>query len=112
LSDVERLYAAADVFISASRHEGHSSAIGEALACGLPVVTSDIAGSALWRAAPGVLTFPSEDAGALAERIEQLLDDSPHARAAAGAQARGWAEGHLGIASWCAQVCALYRTLL
>jgi glycosyltransferase involved in cell wall biosynthesis len=112
VGDAAWLFAAADVFVSASRHEGQSFAIGEALACGLPVAMSDIAGTAGWGAAPSVLRFPSEDAGALAARLEQLLEDSPQARAAAGAQSRRWVQEHLGIDAWCAQLCALYRALL
>jgi glycosyltransferase involved in cell wall biosynthesis len=111
VSDSAWLFAAADVFVSASRHEGQSSAIGEALACGLPVVMSDIAGSAVWGAAPYALTFPTEDAGALAARLEQVLDDSPSARVAGGKN-RQWAQEHAGVDAWCAQLCALYRTLL
>jgi glycosyltransferase involved in cell wall biosynthesis len=112
VGDPAWLFAAADIFVSASRHEGQSGAIGEALACGLPVISSDIPGSAMWADAPGVLMFPSEDVPALAARLEELLDVSPQARAAAGAQNRRWAEGRAGTDVWCAQLCALYRTLL
>jgi glycosyltransferase involved in cell wall biosynthesis len=112
VSDSAWLFAAADVFVSASRHEGQSSAIGEALACGLPVVMSDIPGTAGWGAAPHVQTFPNGDAGALAARLEQVLADPPAARTAVGEANRRWATGHLGIDTWCAQLCALYRPLL
>jgi glycosyltransferase involved in cell wall biosynthesis len=112
VSDSAWLFAAADVFVSASRHEGQSSAIGEALACGLPVVMSDIPGTAGWSAAPHVETFPSGDAGALAARLERVLADPPSAREAAGEENRRWARGHVGIGTWCARLCALYRTLL
>jgi glycosyltransferase involved in cell wall biosynthesis len=112
VSDSAWLFAAANIFVSASRHEGQSSAIGEALACGLPVVMSDIPGTAGWGAAPNLLTFPSEDVGALAARLEQLLEDSRQARALAGRQNRDWMLTHFAIDSWCEQICAIYRTLL
>ena len=112
VSDPAWLFAAADLFVSASRHEGQSGAIGEALASRLPVISSDIPGSAVWAAAPSVLTFPSEDVPALAGRLEELLDVAPEARAAAGAQNRRWAEGHVAMDVWCSQLSALYRTLL
>jgi glycosyltransferase involved in cell wall biosynthesis len=106
------LFAAADIFVSASRHEGQSSAIGEALACGLPVVMSDIPGTAGWGPAPGLSTFPSEDAKALGAQLERLLDDSPGARAAAGAQNREWVRENFAIERWTERICAIYRTLL
>jgi glycosyltransferase involved in cell wall biosynthesis len=43
--NVERFYAAADVLVSASAHEGLSLAHLEALAAGLPVVTTDVGGA-------------------------------------------------------------------
>ena len=112
VEDPAWLYAAADVFVSASRHEGQSGAVGEALASGLPVVMSDIGGHAAWRAAPGVLTFPSGDAAALGARLRELLADSPQARAQAGADNRRWAEQRAGVQRWTSQICAVYEQLL
>jgi glycosyltransferase involved in cell wall biosynthesis len=112
VEDAAWLFAAADMFVSASRHEGQSAAIGEAIACGLPVVMSDIAGTVSWGKAPNVLTFPSEDAPALAARLEQLLAQSPGARAAASAQNRDWAHAHLGPAPWCERLSEIYQELL
>lgn len=112
VEDAAWLFAAADTFVSASRHEGQSSAIGEAIACGLPVVMSDIAGTAWWGNAPNVLTFPSEDAPALAARLEQLFARSPGARAASSAKNRDWAHAHLGHETWCERLCEIYGELL
>jgi glycosyltransferase involved in cell wall biosynthesis len=106
------LFAAADVFVSASRHEGQSSAIGEALACGLPVVMSDIPGTAGWGAAGGVETFPSEDAAALADRVEALLAAGPAGRAQLGAGNRAWVRGHVAVDAWCERLCEIYAELL
>jgi glycosyltransferase involved in cell wall biosynthesis len=112
VSDSAWLFAAADIFVSASRHEGQSSAIGEALACGLSVVMSDIPGTAGWGAAPHILTFPSEDHRALAARLEQLLAESPEVRAAAGAEDHNWLLEHFALDIWCERVCAIYEELL
>jgi UDP-glucose:(heptosyl)LPS alpha-1,3-glucosyltransferase len=72
--DVERLYAAADLFALPSLHEGCPVAILEALASGLPVVTSRATG------APELLTGP----------LAELLVDGPRdAPAIAAALARG-----------------------
>src|SRR4029077_4766054 len=112
ISDPAWLYAAADIFVSASRAEGQSGAVGEALASRLSVVISDIAGTAVWAGAPNVLGFPSEDAGALAERLERLLDIPAQERSAQGAENRDWLRGHLGMDAWSARVLAVYRALL
>jgi glycosyltransferase involved in cell wall biosynthesis len=112
VEDAAWLFAAADIFVSASRHEGQPAAIGEAIACGLPVVMSDIAGTATWGPAPNVLSFPTEDATALAARLEQLLVLPPGARAAARAESRGWGQSHLGHAPWCERLLAAYEELL
>jgi glycosyltransferase involved in cell wall biosynthesis len=110
VEDAAWLYAAADVFVSASRHEGYSYAVGEALACGLPVVLSDIGGTRLFAAAPGVVQFPSGDAAALAAVLGRLLADP--GRTALGAANRAWAHAHLAIEPWCERMVELYRGLI
>ncbi|HEX5225352.1 MAG TPA: glycosyltransferase family 4 protein [Solirubrobacteraceae bacterium] len=112
VEDAAWLFAAADVFVSASRHEGQSGAIGEALACGLPVVMSDIPGSAEWAAAPHMSVFPSEDSAALAARLEPILAASPDQRRARGAEAALWVTATHGIDAWCERMSAIYAELL
>jgi glycosyltransferase involved in cell wall biosynthesis len=110
VEDPAPLYAAADVFVSASRHEGYSYAVGEALACGLPVVLSDIDGTRLFTRAPAAFTFPAGDAAALAEQLARVLADPD--RGSLGAANRAWAFEHLAIAPWCSRMIALYRGLV
>ncbi len=112
VNDPAWLYAAADIFVSASRAEGQSGAVGEALGSRMSVVISDIAGTAVWGEAPNVLKFPSEDADALAERLEQLLDTPAQERSAKGLENRDWLRGHLGMDAWSAQLLEIYRELL
>lgn len=112
VEDAAWLYAAADVFVSASRHEGQSSAIGEALACGLPVVMSDIPGTAPWGAAPHVSSFRSGDSGALRSQLEDLLAQAPEARAADGAENREWSRTHASVQPWCERLCSIYEEVL
>ena len=112
VDDAACLFAAADIFVSASRHEGQSSAIGEALACGLPVVMSDIAGTAGWGGAPCISTFPSEDSAALAMRLEPLLAETPVGRRQAGAANGPWVASHHGPEPWCDRLCGIYGQLL
>jgi glycosyltransferase involved in cell wall biosynthesis len=112
VDDSAWLFAAADVFVSPSRAEGQSSAVGEALACGLPVVMSDIPGTALWGGAPAVQRFPSENAPALAAELERLLGEPRRERVAAGARNREWLQRNYSLDAWSERMCAIYRSLL
>jgi glycosyltransferase involved in cell wall biosynthesis len=112
VSDPAWLFAAADVFVSASRHEGMSGAVGEAIASGLAVVVSEIGGHARWSAAPAAVTFPSEDAAALRTRLSELLDAGGEQRRQAGEQNRRWAERNSGVDAWIAGIRAVYEELL
>ena len=112
VDDSALLFATADIFVSASRAEGQSSAIGEAFACGLPVVISDIPGTATWGGAPTVLTFASERVDRLAGAVERLMAEAPDVRRAAGMRNSQWLEENYALAAWCERMCAIYRDLL
>jgi glycosyltransferase involved in cell wall biosynthesis len=88
--EVHALYQAADIFVYPSLHEGSAFAVYEALASGLPVVTTPNAGSVVREGEEGFLV-PIRDVDALAERIERLRRD-PALRAAMGRKARARAE--------------------
>lgn len=75
--DVPEVLPALDVFVLPSRWEGLSLAILEALACGLPVVVSDIPGNRdLVEIDRDGLVFPDDDATALAGALIRLVDDA------------------------------------
>jgi glycosyltransferase involved in cell wall biosynthesis len=112
VDDPAWLYAAADFFVSASRHEGQPYSVGEALACGLPAVLSSIPGTRLYEQAPGTTTFPSGDAAALAAAIAKMVALPPEARTAAQEGNRAWAQANLSIERWCDGLCDLYAELL
>jgi len=62
-ADVLTLYHAADVFVLPSHNEGFPVVIQEALACGMPVVTSDLPAYDAYRDTPGLyLCEPTADA--------------------------------------------------
>lgn len=73
---VMELMSSADLFVNASRSEGRSNAMLEALALGVPVVASDIAPNRemLCNGRWGAL-FPVGDAKALADTIQNVLVD-------------------------------------
>ena len=78
-----RAYAASDLFVHTANGAWEVS-VNEALACGIPVVTSDEVGSAAEIVLPGGFghTFPHADAARLAERIAAVLDDAEMLRRA------------------------------
>lgn len=86
---MRRYLSSADAYVMASRREGFPMAPLEAMACGLPVVASDVNGVS--DIVPrgeldGGLSFPIGDARALARHLTRLLND--HAlRATMGANA-------------------------
>jgi glycosyltransferase involved in cell wall biosynthesis len=86
------VYRAADVFILPSLFEGSAIAIYEAMACGLPVITTPNAGSVVRDGVDGFIV-PIRDAAALADRIRRLADD-PALRLEMGANARIRALAH------------------
>ena len=70
--DVPRLMAALDIVCCSSRSEGSSNVIKEAMACGVPCVTTDV-GDAAWVVGQAGGVVPPRNARALAEACESIL---------------------------------------
>ncbi len=86
--DVAHIAAGLDIAASSSAFgEGFSNTIGEAMACGVPCVVTDVGDSAMIVGDAGVVVPPG-DSEALAEAFRRVLDMSPESRAAMGARAR------------------------
>ena len=88
--EVHTLFQDADVFVYPSLHEGSAFATYEALASGLPVITTPNAGSVVRHGEDGLIV-PIRDVDALIAAIARLRD--PDLRAAMAAAARARAEG-------------------
>jgi len=75
-ADIDRLYADIDVVVLTSRNEGSPVALIEAMAAGVPVVSTEVGGVAdvVQHGATGLLA-PMDDDAALARHVVTLLGD-------------------------------------
>ena len=70
-----RAYDGADIFVSASHYEGYGMVLTEALARGLPIVTTTGGAAATTGPDDVALKVPPGDAPALAAALRRLIDD-------------------------------------
>ena len=110
-SDVEVIYAALDVMVMPSHHEGFGIAFIEAMAMDVPVVGTRIVGSvdAVEDDITGLLV-PPDDPAALAAAILRLFDD-PKLRRRLVDEARRRVRAHGSRADMVRRTEALYATL-
>lgn len=110
--DLPSLYAATDVFVLTSRNEGTPVALIEAMASGVPGVSTNVGGVRDVIANPemGVLIPPEQPAG-IAPAVERLFVDR-EARAAMGARGRAHVLACFAEHRLVADIAALYRALL
>jgi glycosyltransferase involved in cell wall biosynthesis len=91
-SELPMLYHTADVYVSASRSDGSSVSLLEAMACGLPSLVSDIPGNREWvRDGETGRGFPPGDIAALADLL-RAMPGATRQRKEFGRQARRIAE--------------------
>ncbi|MCX5722243.1 MAG: glycosyltransferase family 1 protein [Nitrospirae bacterium] len=75
-NDLQLLYSSADLFVFPSLYEGFGMPVLEAMACGVPVLTSNSTALAEVAGDAAVLADP-QDAKALGEAMVRVLDDEP-----------------------------------
>jgi glycosyltransferase involved in cell wall biosynthesis len=85
--DVPRVLNGFDMAVSSSHGEALPLAVGEAMATGVPMVATDAGDSAELIGDTGLIV-PTDDPGALAAAMSELVSAGPEARAALGQQAR------------------------
>ncbi len=94
--DIPRLTAAFDIATSASVGEAFPNVIGEAMACGVPCVVTEVGDSARLVGDTGRVV-PVRDAAALAESWCELLALKHDARAQLGLAARARVQAHFAL---------------
>ncbi len=104
--ELPNLYRAADVYVSASYSDGSSVSLMEALACGVPVLVSDIPSNREWvyPGREGEL-FPPGDVDALSQCLVRFARQSPRALRSMARNARLRAEAQ---ADWSRNVQRLW----
>ncbi len=109
--DLERIFAAMDIFVLSSISEGLSNTILEAMASGLPVVATRV-GGADELVVDGVtgLLVPPRSAEALADAIDQIASD-PSGRKSMARSARRRAYDEFAIERMMQNYAALYESM-
>jgi glycosyltransferase involved in cell wall biosynthesis len=111
-SNVTTWYQAADVFVLSSYNEGLSNSMIEALASGLPVVSTRVSGSSILVESPTAgLVVDSGNVENLAGAMESLLRDES-LRTQLAANARLTFETHFALETLSKKMILLYRGLL
>jgi glycosyltransferase involved in cell wall biosynthesis len=107
----ESIYPALDLFTLSSRTEACPMTIIEAMACGLPCITTDVGDCSALIAESG-LTVPAHDPTALAHAWQQILT-APAADTQSRSQAaRTRASSHFSIQQAVSAYSALYASLI
>ena len=79
-------YASADVFVLPTLYEGYGMAVAEALACGLPVVSTNTGAIADLVGDKAGIVVPAGDLEAFAHALAEILDEDVRRRLSAGAR--------------------------
>jgi glycosyltransferase involved in cell wall biosynthesis len=108
--DIPRLMQAFDVFCLSSRVEGFPNVIGEAMASGLPCVTTDVGDAANIVVDTGWVAAP-RDSNALAAALNEALSLPSEALRQRGRAARVRIEQEFSIQAIVSRYAALYENL-
>jgi glycosyltransferase involved in cell wall biosynthesis len=105
-------YNAADIFISASRWEGWPYSVGEAMANGLPVISSNIPSLHWAHPAQGLIFFKSCDTEALGSAIKKVISWSPQKVHTLTLSNRELINTKFFVKTWANNIYNIYEELL
>jgi len=109
--DIDRILPSLDlVTLSSAFGEGFPNVLGEAMACGVPCVSTDVGDAAAIVGDTGTIVAP-RDPVALAVAWQQMMALGPEGRAALGADARRRIERHFSLSIVAAQYEAFYERI-
>jgi glycosyltransferase involved in cell wall biosynthesis len=107
-SDVTEVYLGSDIVVSASGREGFPNAIGEAMACGVPCIVTNVGDSAFLVGETGkVVEFG--DVGELAQAICHMASIGDERRRKLGALAHARIAEHFSLGRMIDEYQALYE---
>lgn len=108
--DPERLANGFDVLAQSSLSEAFPNVLGEAMACGIPCVATDVGDSARIVGETGLMVPPGDPA-ALAEGVRRMAALGPEGRARLGRAARARVVERFGLDEIAATYARLYHEL-
>jgi glycosyltransferase involved in cell wall biosynthesis len=111
VADAARYFAAFDVLVLSSRTEGMPMVLLEAMAAGIPIVSSNVGGVPELLTPHDAMLVPADDVAALAAAIRAVQSD-PAAAAARARAARERQRTAFAVPSWSARYEAIYRSVL
>jgi glycosyltransferase involved in cell wall biosynthesis len=111
-SNVATWYRAADIYVISSHNEGLSNSMIEALACGVPVISTRVSGSSILLESPiAGLVVDTGNVENLAGAMESLLQNES-LRTQFATNARRTFETHFALEVLSKKMIALYKQLL
>ena len=110
-ADIPDITAALDLAVNCSFGEGFPNALGEAMACGVPSIVTDVGDSA-WVVGDGGWVVPANDQKALEDALAAAITSTHEARTARGAAARRRVIESFSLSSVVGQYEHLYAELI
>lgn len=112
VDDMDSFYSAIDIACSSSAYgEGLPNVIGEAMAIGIPVVTTDVGDSAVLVGDTGMVVAPRDPEG-LAGAIIRMIDLGEEERTHLGSRARTQIQEHFTLSRMVDAYHDVYRQLI
>lgn len=109
-NDIPQCLSAMDIFCLHSLSEGFPNVLAEAMASGLPCVTTDVGDSALLLMDAGIVV-PKADPVALANGVEHMVNIGPKMRLNYGAKAKALVEKNYSMDHACKRFEKIYLDL-
>jgi glycosyltransferase involved in cell wall biosynthesis len=108
--DVPAIMASLDVMVSSSWTEAFPNVVGEAMACGVVCVVTDV-GDSSWIVGDTGRVVPPRNPGALAAAVQEVLSLEPAMRRGLGRAARKRVESEFGLGAVAHRYEDVYRSV-